>query len=55
MGSTFSVENDTNSVYWVTHYNCQAALWGSIAGLLAVSTAGIVGMSCILSFHNVVK
>ena len=43
MGSTFSVENDTNSVYWVTHYNCQAALWGSIAGLYLLPTAAVWG------------
>ena len=25
----------------MTHYNCQAALWGSIGAVLAVTTGGI--------------
>ena len=43
MGSSFSIENDTKETYWVTHYNCQAALWGSIGGLLLVTGVGVAG------------
>ena len=43
MGSSFSIENDTKEIYWVTHYNCQAALWGSIGGLLLATGIGLAG------------
>ena len=39
----------------MTHYNCQAALWGSIGAVLAVTTGGIAtvgilaGKGCIFS------
>ena len=41
MGSSFSILNDTKEDYYVTHYDCQAALWGSIGAVLAVTTGGI--------------
>ena len=43
MGSSFSIKNDTKEIYWVTHYNCQAALWGSIGGLLLATGIGLAG------------
>lgn len=53
MGSSFSILNDTKEELYMTHYNCQAALWGSIGAVLAVTTGGIAtvgilaGKSCI--------
>merc|ERR1711953_1528681 len=41
MGSLFSILNDTKEELYMTHYNCQAALWGSIGAVLAVTTGGI--------------
>ena len=38
MGSSFSILNDTKEDYFVTHYNCQAALWGSVGAVLALGT-----------------
>ena len=62
MGSSFSILNDTREELYMTHYNCQAALWGSIGAVLAVTTGGIAtvgilaGKSCIfqkfLIFHK---
>ena len=40
MGSCFSVYNDTDKPIWVSVGVCKAALFGSIAGVLAVVTAG---------------
>ena len=36
--SSFSILNDTKEDYYVTHYNCQAALWGSVGAVLALGT-----------------
>ena len=41
MGSSFSILNDTKEDCYMTHYNCKAALWGSIGAVLAVTTGGI--------------
>ena len=55
MGSSFSILNDTKEELYMTHYNCQAALWGSIGAVLAVTTGGIAtvgilaGKSCAFS------
>ena len=55
MGSSFSILNDTKEELYMTHYNCQAALWGSIGAVLAVTTGGIAtvgilaGKGCIFS------
>ena len=40
MGSSFSIQNDTDEAYWVNHYNCQAALWGSVGGVLILTGVG---------------
>ena len=38
MGSSFYILNDTTEHYYVTHYNCQAALWESVRAVLAIGT-----------------
>ena len=41
MGSSFSILNDTKEDYYVTHYNCQAALWGSIGAVVALGSPAL--------------
>ena len=36
--SSFSILNDTTEDYYVTHYKCQAALWGSVRAVLCIGT-----------------
>ena len=40
--SSFSILNDTTEDYYVTHYNCQAALWGSVRAVLEIGTPILV-------------
>ena len=44
MGSTFSIENDTKEEYYMTYYNCQGALWGSVG---AVAVAALIATGAI--------
>ena len=50
MGSTFSIENDTKEEYYMTYYNCQAALWGTVGavvGLGLIATGGFTVAWCL--------
>ena len=39
----FSIYNDTKENYYVTHLNCQAALWSSVGAVLIVTGIGAAG------------
>ena len=51
MGSSFSILNDTREEYYVTHYDCQAALWGSL-GALAGLTGSIAAVGVVTGIES---
>ena len=51
MGSSFSILNDTREDYYVTHYDCQAALWGSL-GALAGLTGSIAAVGVVTGIES---